>query len=73
MRSLAPGALATLCLLLPLAATAPPAVRVVHRYLYWHTPACGLGLCVNVWDRRVDVYSARGMAPDAPEDAAPPQ
>ena len=65
--------LAALCLLVPLATTAPPAVRAVHRWAYWQTPACALGVCVNVWDRRVDVYRADGAAPASPGDAAPPR
>lgn len=71
MRPTAP--LAALCLLLPLAVAGAPAVRAVHRWAYWQTPACALGVCVNVWDRRVDVYRADGTAPATPEDAAPPR
>lgn len=64
--------LAALCLLLPLTLGATPAVRAVHRWAYWHTPACSLGLCVNVWDRRVDVYRDGALMPPTPPDDMPP-
>lgn len=62
--------LAALCLLLPLAVAGAPAVRAVHAWAYWHTPACSPvgGVCVNVWNTRLDVYRATGVMPDAPAD-----